>query len=188
MKQNRGYTLIEVIIVIAIMAILTGMSFVTLGIIRNAKAQAAATTLSDQIGSLLTKTRALSEAKGSRLCLKIEYNDADVTFADNTTAKAGSYSLILGYHDETAGTFTPKVANKADALLPNIITIEYQTKDQTPCSMTDTENMYIEFNKSNGSVRYGAGSYAIKYDGRVMSYVVLDSATGNHYVTGKDPN
>lgn len=188
MKKNRGYTLIEVIIVVAIMAILAGMSFVTLGIIRNAKAQAAATTLNDQIGSLLIKTQALSEAKNSTLCLKIQYNDADVTYADNTTARAGTYSLILGYHN--GNNFVPKVADTAEATLSDLITIEYTSKDKTPCNITgaNDKNMYIEFNKSNSSVRYGSGAYTIKLDDRVMSYVVLDAATGNHYVSGKAPN
>lgn len=187
MKRNRGYTLIEVIIVIAIIAILSGMSFVTLGIIRQARAQAAATTLNDQIGSLLVKTKALSEAKGSRLCLKIQHNQNAVTYADNTTARAGSYSLILAYYDENAGTITTKSWNMAEATLPDIITIEFQPKEAA--TLTDTDgNTYILFNKSNGSVESGAGSYAIKLNGEVMSYVVLDAATGNHYITGTDPN
>lgn len=190
MKKNHGYTLIEMIIVIAIIVIVSGMSFVTIGIIKQAKCNAAANTLSNQIGSLLVKTRALSEAKVSStdpnkapLCMKIQYNDSDVTFADGTFAKAGSYSLILGYDNGT--TFVEKTADTVETTLPNIITINYITTDRESCGIAglDTsKNMIIEFNKSNGSVRYGAGSYEIVYNNNVVATVYLDATTGNHYV------
>lgn len=190
MKKNHGYTLIEMIIVMAIIVILSGVSFVTIGIIKQAKCNSAATTLSNQIGSLLVKTRALSEAKKSAtdpkkspLCMKIQYNDSDVTFADGTYAKAGSYSLILGYDNGT--TFVEKTADTVEATLPDIITINYTSTDKKSCSITglDTStNMIIEFNKSNGSVRYGAGTYEIVYNNNVVATVYLDADTGNHYV------
>ena len=39
MKDNKGYTLIEMIIVIAIIAIMTGAAMVTITILQNANAQ-----------------------------------------------------------------------------------------------------------------------------------------------------
>ncbi|MCM1497748.1 MAG: type II secretion system GspH family protein [Clostridium sp.] len=183
MKKNHGYTLIEMLIVLAIIVILSGVSFVTIGIIKQAKYNAAATTLSDQIGSLLVKTRALSEAKTDRLCMQIRYNDSEVTYADGTYAKAGTYSLILGYH--VGNTFVEKTANTAEATLPEIIEIEYDTTDSTACDIAgvdDTTNMIIEFNKSNGSVRFGSGNYNILFNGRCVATVYLDSVTGNHYI------
>ena len=59
MKKNKGYTLIEMIIVIAIMAILTAVAFVTLGVIHQAKCNAAVNSLDNQIGSLWIKTKAI---------------------------------------------------------------------------------------------------------------------------------
>ncbi len=188
MKKNQGYTLIEAIIVMAIIAILSGMSFVTLGIIKQAKCSEAANTISNQIGSLLTKTKALSEAKDKPLCMMIQYNDSNVTYSDGTTAKAGSYSIVLGYHDGTGFTVksaTPSGDYKAEATLPNILTVKYTSTDKKPCNIAglDAEKkMIIEFNKANGSVRYGAGTYEIVYNGSTVATVHLDATTGNHYV------
>lgn len=184
MKQNKGYTLVEVIIVIAIMAILASMSFVTLGIIKQAKCNTAASNLNDQIGSLLVKTRALSEAKTDKLCLLIRKNSATVTYADGTNARKNSFSVILG--TENGSSFTEKEADTAEVTLPDLITIDYTPSDSTqicPVSGVDKESyMIIEFNKANGSVRYGAGDYDIKYNGSTVATVHLDAATGSHKV------
>mgnify|MGYP004452571233 FL=1 len=202
MKKNKGYTLIELIIVISIMVILSAMSFVTIGIIKQARYNAAATTLSNQMGALNIKTKALSEGvqKASKtenrdypLCMKLQYNDSDVTLKDNTLLRAGTYSLILGYHTDSG--FVPKESDVVETSLTNMITITYEPEtDAQKGGFADQDfvtdendrsvckNMYIEFDKSNGSVRYGAGKYKIVCNDRVVATVNLDQATGNHYV------
>lgn len=203
MKKNRGYTLIELVIVVSIMAILSGLSFVTIGIIKQARYNAAATTLSNQMGALNIKTKALSEGaqktskvdnKDYPMCMKIQYNDSDVTLDDGTLLKKGTYSLILGYHTDSG--FVAKEKGVVEGSIPNIVTITYQPQagaavcglsDQDTGSADDSDmtvckNMYIEFDKSNGSVRYGAGTYKIVYNGRIVARVNLDQATGNHYI------
>ena len=47
MKENEGYSLIEMIIVIAIIAVMSAAAMVTISIIHNAKAKEAASTLED---------------------------------------------------------------------------------------------------------------------------------------------
>lgn len=49
LKRNEGYTLVEMIIVIAIIAILSAAAMVTISIIHNAKAKEAASTLEDAL-------------------------------------------------------------------------------------------------------------------------------------------
>ncbi|MDE6434254.1 MAG: prepilin-type N-terminal cleavage/methylation domain-containing protein [Lachnospiraceae bacterium] len=185
MKQNKGYTLVEVIIVIAIMAILSGMSFVTLGVIKQAKCNTAVQNLNDQIASLLVKTKAVSEAKDEKLCLLIRQNTAGaVTYADGTTAKKNTFSVILGTEDGVS--FTEKEADTAEVTLTELVTIDYTPSDSAqlcPVSGVDQSSyMIIEFNKANGSVRYGAGDYKFIYNGLTIATVHLDAATGSHKV------
>lgn len=193
-RKNKGYTLIEMIIVIGIIAIISGMSFVTIGIIKRAKCNAAATTIDSQMSTLLLKTKALSEAKGSRLCMMIVHNDNDLTYEDGTFAKADSYSIVLGYDKGTS--FNEKAAEDngdvetlpdirvAEATLPNILDIRYTPEaGAASSSLADgTNTMLIEFDKATGSVRYGAGTYEIVLNGDTVATVRLDSATGTHSV------
>ncbi len=193
MKKNQGYTLIELIIVLAIIAILSAVSFVTIGIIRQAQYNAAASTLSNQMGSLLVKTKAVSEAKTDPLCMYIHKYSDTVTLDDGKVIREGSYVLILGY--DTGSGFVVKNTGNAfsetdtsiqvEDVLTNIITIKYNSTDTDACGIAgldDTDNMIIEFVKSNGSVRYGAGSYEIIYNNRTVATVKLDKTTGNHYL------
>lgn len=193
MRKNQGYTLIELIIVLAIIAILSAMSFVTIGIIRQAQYNAAASSLSNQMGSLLVKTKAVSEAKNDTLCMLVHRYSKTVTLDDGKVIRKGSYALILGY--DTGSEFKVKNTKSAfseddtsiivEDVLTNIITIKYTTADSVACGITglsDTEHMIIEFKKSNGSVRYGAGSYEIIYNNRTVATVKLDATTGNHYL------
>lgn len=202
MKKNSGYTLIEFIIVLAIMAILSGMAFVTLGIIKQAKCSAAASELDNQMASIWIKTKALSQSKTQSssssdipsakypLCAMIKKNTDS---ADNV--KDGKYEILLGY--DNGNTFILKESLTA---LDSIIEVTYDksssTKTKTFSSIdysadstrgsdtsTDVDKAFvIEFNKADGSVVYGAGSYHIVYNGKITADVYLDSITGNHYI------
>lgn len=180
MKNNKGYTLIEMVIVIAIMAILTGVSVVTIGVIKEAKVNAAINTIENQMSSLWIKTKALSQSKVQSsplssgeagtypLCMMIEKNTDD-----SDDVKDGSYQLILGY--EAGSGFVDK---EVVATLTDYISIVYT--DSAGVELTDS--IVIQFNKSNGSVVKGAGTYNIIYNDKVFGTIYLDGVTGNHYI------
>lgn len=198
MKKNKGYTLIEMIIVIAIMAILTGVAAVTIGIIKEAKCDAAINTFQNQLDSLWIKTKSISQATvqatptdasnpqsqyplGMRILLNTDEND-DV--------RDGSYQLILGFED--GATFEEK---EVVSTMPEFISIKYtpqaastSTESQSHGTLTvlDEEgtvgSTFIQFNKSTGAVKYGAGTYDFVYNGRIVGSVYLDPVTGKHYI------
>ena len=191
--SNKGYTLVEMVIVIAIMAVLSGMAFYTYGIVKKAKCNAAIDTFNNQLTSLWIKTKALSQGKVQSnprtaddsskypLCIKVEKN------ADSTDdIRDGSYVMYLGY--DTGAAFTEK---EQVAILPEFIEIDYAAgplvtnhalnKDGTLGTTGTQDTFIIEFNKYDGSVKYGAGAYRFYFDNRMYGSIVLNGVTGNHY-------
>lgn len=200
MKANKGYTLVEMIIVMAIIAILSGLSFITLGVINRAKCDTAADSINNQMASLLVKTKAISQAKNERLCMIIKKNTSCSTGAQTNV---GTYSIILGTDSAGDGTgFVEKEAGVTEATLAKVVEkIVYTEADSTQkstCIGTSITNnnfdkaeggtlsgdiiAYIEFNKSNGSVVKGAGRYDLYYQNEIIATVYLDKDTGNHYI------
>ena len=193
MKTNKGYTLIEMIIVIAIMAILTGVAFVTLNVIKQAKCSAAVDTFQNQISSLWIKTKSVSQSKEQSspsdsgdmqkvypMAMKIVKNtDSDDDVRD------GSYEMIIGFFDGS-----DVIEDETVATLTDIISIDYipASAKQEHSGLTvynsdgTIESVLIQFNKSDGSVKYGAGSYEFTYNGTSVAKIRIDAMSGNHYV------
>ena len=99
MRENKGYTLIEMIIVIAIVAVLTGAAMVTISIIHSAKAKEASSTLEDALGE------AQMNAKG-KMCVAVDPADPsagkkqqpDYRFALCVYKSGSKYYVKKGYY------------------------------------------------------------------------------------------
>lgn len=57
MKDNKGYSLVEMIIVIAIIAVLSGAAMVTISLINSAKAKEAAVSIESEIAALVARSK-----------------------------------------------------------------------------------------------------------------------------------
>lgn len=194
MKQkNKGYTLVEMIIVIAIMAILSAVSIVTLNTIKTAKCTAAINTLQEQMGNLLVQTKALSSAKTNRMCMVLDTSNAysgtglvigTDAAGDGSTFTAKSTKPAIAGKGDLWGGFAPGDAGAAEAVLPDLVTITYtpSPSNQKASGISGDIVGYIEFNKSDGSVKYGAGKYEFTCNGKLVGTVYLDATTGNRYV------
>lgn len=187
MKNNKGYTLIEMIIVIAIMAVLSGMAFFTTGIIRKAKCNAAVDTFNNHLSSLWIKTKSISQGKQQTsptgtsdaakypLCMKLEKNSDS-----SDDIKDDSYVLYLCYDRGSSGDV---VEREQITVLPHFVGIEYtpSKSNQVNSHNSGNDKIIIEFNKSDGSVIYGAGTYSFIFDGKSYADIILDGVSGNHY-------
>lgn len=179
MKKNQGYTLIEMIIVIAIMAILAGFAFVNLGITRRAKCTTSATSFDNQLSALYTQTMALSDNMSGttndyKLCMRV-YKGQD---HDGRTAT----KLELGYIHATV--FVAKPGTDPVWLSDAVDDVDYtpSTGQEHSITLADPDQIIIMFNKADGAVTYGAGDYKIMQNGKVRATIHLDPVTGRHTV------
>ena len=58
--DNAGYSLVEMIIVLAIVAVVSAMAIVSITMIHSAKAKEAAVTFDSEVSTLITKSKNLS--------------------------------------------------------------------------------------------------------------------------------
>lgn len=86
--KDQGYTLVEMIVVIAIIAVVAGMSLISITLIHSAKAKNASTTVDSEIATLITKSRNMqSDRPGWQYAARI--------YADDR----GAYFYQKGYYD-----------------------------------------------------------------------------------------
>lgn len=189
MKKNKGYTLIEFIIVLAIMAVLTGVAFVSLTIIQKAKCTSAANLFNNQLSTLWVQTKSLSQAKMQTA--PSGSDDAQKYPMCMLIQKDGeAFQLYYGFDTGTDVSIKPNSDVEAENLstknLPTIIDVQYIpndiTKEHEKTINSNCDKIVVEFNKSDGSVKYGAGTYNLIHNGRVVASIYLDSVTGKHYI------
>ena len=179
MVNNKGYTLIELILVIAIMAILSGASFLTIGIIKEAKRQSAASTLDNQISSCLIKTKAVSpgmNGKEASLCMVIRKR------TDGAYAVLNGYMQTGNLTDATGSVLNPDEDEDCEVVLSKEISnIIYKPSDAKQQLVAN--DMVIQFIKSDGSTQYGGGAFELyKKNGDLYATIYLDKVSGNHYI------
>ena len=91
MKRNEGYSLTELIIVLAIIGVLTGAAMVTISIIHSAKAKEASSTMEDALSELE------ANAKG-RMGVVGGVEQPDYQFALAIYKSGSRYYLKKGYY------------------------------------------------------------------------------------------
>ena len=169
--NNKGYSFVELVVVIAIIVILAGMSAITLHAVDNAKYKKAATTLQSEINTLRTTVM----AQNPNMALKLVYLADGTDVGGGKTVEEGYY-LIRGYIG-SGGTFVnPQVDTVADAdkALAGLDYYQYQGANYPVQVIKSTrgsvyyngaelpaEGIIIRFNKNDGSVAESWGSFSI---------------------------
>lgn len=160
-RDNNGYTMVEMIIVIAIIAILSGMGFITVGAIRTSQATASMQKFDDELSALEMRTKTQSPNNA----IKIEQNGAN-------------YNIFYGTYDGTS--FTGASSNP-DAVLERV-TIYYSSAYNADGESTALSSQIIKIRKSDGQVLEGSGEYKFtKYNSSdSVGRVRLNEFTGAH--------
>ena len=177
MKNNKGYSMVEMIICIAIIAILSGVAIVTVTMINSAKAKDAAVSFDSVVADTIAKSKGQMcvvngvEEPTYKRCIHLYLDDA-----------SGRYYMRTGYYDPDTDTyeFVDK-ENKNGGLGTNLsskVVIKYQDLAGNK-SDVDSTGVYIVFNK-NGTCYSGIGLYEFyKRNGSLVDEVSI-KANGSH--------
>lgn len=163
LKNDNGYSLVELIIVIAIIAVLSGMAAFTISSIKTAKATAALESFDTELSALSTRTRAQS---GDNAIMLKRVDDG--------------YKVYYGTSSDGTESKWSQTSTEAELTMDNV-DIYYSEPGGTAAMLTG--NKIIKFKKADGTVVTGAGLYEFKKGGTqtAVGRVTLNATTGSHY-------
>ena len=174
MKDNKGYTLIEMIIVIAIIAIMTGAAMVTITILHNAKAKEASITLE----TALSETQ--KNAKG-KMCVVADTQQPDYKFALAVYKSGSKYYVKKGYYIGNGNDTENANSGKGESFSA-YVKVKYKDSSGTEQDITgiDEKPIYIIYDRQ-GMCIYGDGQYELYRNSKdsLLNTVVLNK-NGSH--------
>ncbi len=189
-KQDKGYSLVEMIIVLAIIAIVSGMSVLSITMIHSAKVKNASITFNSEVSTLITKSKNMkpvytvagSEQVFDGFAMKV-YKKSDTNYycciGYYKTSLTGARDYFMFEENEVSLSkyseikFTGKYY-KADGSVENVNKMVIGSSD-------NVDSMYIIFDK-RGICLEGYGEYAFckKRGGNQVARVVIRQ-NGSHF-------
>lgn len=206
-KNNTGYSLVELVIVLAIIVILAAMALVSVTIIHSARAKDSALKLDAEIAECITKCKNMkpnvddpngnpydgyaiaiykNNAKDKFIVAPVYYSEA------GGISGSGHYSPIYSLDDPSLNgckdsiiqipssvsmTFKGTSITNSD---PQVVNTNYTTDDTAPKS-GGNDWVYIRFDKKGNCIS-GYGEYKFyKKNGNVVSRVIIRQ-NGSHEV------
>ena len=195
-RKNKGYSLVEMIIVLAIIAIVAGMSLISITLIHSARAKEAATTVDSEIATLITKSKNMQcDRAGCQYAARI-YKDEE----------SGTYYYQKGYFNPSVGSYGKYIftgtdsagEGKGTSLSPYVVikftgsqylvgedgTVsavkkEYVDKDVFDEDMNSKQGLYIRFSK-DGICEDGVGDIGFyKRNGNDIAHQII-RRNGSH--------
>ena len=161
--KNKGYSLVELLIVLSLIAILAGMSLVSLTLINTARAKQASTVFGDEVNAVRKKAMNMSFPKP-------ETGTNQYTVTDGDTYQCEAYGLVLYYEDDVFQIVEVPLY-KYDGAGTDFYKF-YLAQKEEPIRLSSRAD--VKFTGYNKSFKNGAESGS---NGRVTDYVpdVLDN-------------
>lgn len=168
-KKNDGYTLVELIIVIAIIAVMSGAGVLTISTIKTAQATTSMQKFDSELSTLEMKTKTQSKDAA----IYIEKDGANYNIYYGTCPDDDPLNF--------SPAFTQRSSTDPDTVLERV-TIKYSStyEDKDAAEVT---GMMIKIRKSDGKVLSGAGEYIFcKYGSsdQTVGRIMLNGSTGGH--------
>ena len=184
--NNRGYSLVELIIVIAIIVVFSAAALVTMTVMHNAKAKEAAITFDSELSELIhnAKNRACDvndngtiEAVEKEYTFGLRLYQVDgKCYLQNVLVFAGAYESDVDFE---------KANNPNNGLgksLSTYVYVKYTDKAGNEYTIGDTgsDEVLIYYNK-DGSCASGVGTYEfIKTNNDTMVAIMTINKNGSH--------
>lgn len=168
-KDSGGYTLVELIIVIAIIAIMSGAGALTIGSIRTAQATASMQKFDAELSTLEAKTK----SQGADTAILVERDGANYNVYYGTCTSNSAADFVPGA--------TARASVTPDAVLERV-TIYYSDTYSADSETSEMTSVLIKIRKSDSQVLSGAGEYKfVKYRSDMsVGRVTLNGYTGGH--------
>lgn len=133
MKNNKGFSLVELIVVIAIMGVLTGIITISTRTILGSRVKECAANIESQ----LKMARETTMGK-SRVTLKIYRNESGEYYSELTTYDADQTTVL--------STDKKRVGRKS-------ITLKYSTDSVSYTTMNNSDSFIVEYDRSSGAMK-----------------------------------
>lgn len=178
--DNSGYTLVELIIVLAIIVVLSSAAFVTLSVMHTAKVKEAAATFDAEITDLIARTRnqkVYEDTNKNGIMDPGEEHPNEkyemiISYVNNKYYINNWFLLPSGTHSE---------ASTKRKSLSAYVEIQYSDFDGIYNDAVVQDNHIIRFDKSGACVE-GAGVYKfLKRNGSVLATVTINK-NGSHQI------
>lgn len=184
-ENNKGYSLIELIIVIAITALLTVAAYVTLSIMHSAKAKEASTTFESELNELSNKAR-------GQMCVVSNVEKPTYKFCIQIYSINGKEYIRQGYYKGAGLAFdnnnsyvfidSENVGNGKGISMSSYVDVSYTPVGGTEKSIGETggvDSVYIVFDK-NGNCINGYGEFSFRRKNGNMIATVTLNKNGSH--------
>jgi len=164
MKDHRGVSLVELIVVLAIMGVLAGAGVSLFGTLTGAKLNEASDKITAALGR--TRTEALSRS------------DAEFTLYQNAN---GKYYVDIYYSGNTGGTTITEEVGASQ------LSMSYSNSDGTTTVISGTNQLKIQFDRSTGAIKsaYESNGSSIYTKNIVISAGTRTKTITLYTLTGK---
>lgn len=174
-KDNKGFSLIELLVAIAIMAIVTGIATLSYNVVRKADVKKSAQVLDSMLTSV--RTNNLSQASKSYLYIYLDSSDECFYYKISNTLTTNPGGL----------------SDEAVYLCADSITLKCKFSDSTSRTVQTGNTVAFTFDKSTGALimyynattPYSSTLTGIEFSrGSKTSKITIASETGKHFIDG----
>lgn len=185
-RDKRGYTLIELIIVMGIMAVFAGGVAVALGYSNQGRTKKAATSLNDKLSYIQTQTMTL---KGETYLYVFKRSDGVYAYIAKEVDTNGNGVIDDAEKKDVTSRedLNDMIGSAGEKLCGSSVEVSGEG-GATPMTLDDNNMIKIGYSKSTGAFiccNDGSGSSfynTIKMSGREVFTVMLVQKTGKHYI------